>query len=372
VEIGMKKSRADKLSSHFDNDWATQKSRIREVRTNRVGYSPTYSWDAMSDDPGRFSKLNADQLPTQPTRPCTLAGARVIELDSSGGIEVLNGTQRNQQSTALPLTSHQADVGMVGTDLTGTIPLASEAHQNGKKVFMKKNYAFHNYSIQAPKFSAEELPEFYRDAGPNGDQKLLNPSQRRKIMEIDAQSQLAKSHLDQATHERHKLKSSLIGPNHCRGVLMVDDPSNVNSEVYGARAQEMREKQEKAYHNHQQRQQNLMKCGGVLSSNYGDLIPSNAPQETLFQTKKSTGTTQTFQETFTRVFEKIELKPPRPERTQHLRDQDLLGKNYNIITNTAIVHGKSSIPERSDRVLGHPSQNSLHSNRNLQGSLRPI
>lgn len=367
----MKPSKADKLASHFDNNWSTQKSKIREVRTERVNYSPTYSWDALSDDPRSFSKLNADQLPTQPTRPCTLSGNRVIELDHLGGIEVLNGTHQTQPSR-LPLSSHQADVGMVETDLSGKIPLVQDAQQNGQKVYMKNNYSFQNYSVQAPSFTAEVIPEFYREAGPHGDQKLLNPAQRRKIMEIDAQSQQARGHLDRAIHERHKLKALLKGPNYHRGVLMVDDTSNLNSEIYGERAQVIKEKQDRMDRIHQQRQQNLMKCGGVLSGDYGNMIPANAPQESLFQTKKSTGTTQTFQETFSRVFEKVELKPPRPERTQHLRDHDLLGKNYNIITNTVIVHGKSSIPERQDKVLAHPSQYSLHSTRNLQGSLRPV
>jgi hypothetical protein len=366
------KSRADKLSSHFDNEWPAQKSRIREVRTERVNYSPTYSWDAKSDDPNSFSKLNADQLPTQPTRPCTLSGARVIELETSGGIDVLNGTQRSHALTGLPLTTHQTDIGMVGTDLTGTIPLASNATQNGQKLYMKNNYTFKNYSIQPPQFTAEEIPEFYREAGAHGDQKLLNPAQRRKMMEIDAQNQLAKGHVDRAISERHKLKTSLSGPNHHRGVLMVDDPSNINSEIYGQKAQEAREKYDKMNRSHEQRLQNLQRCGGVLSADYGNMIPSNAPQESLFQTKRSTGSTLSFQETYTRVFEKVELKPPRPERTQHLRDQDLLGKNYNIITNTTIVYGKSSIPERKDKILSHPSQQSLNSNRNLHGSLRPI
>mmetsp|Transcript_8952 Transcript_8952/g.9469 ORF Transcript_8952/g.9469 Transcript_8952/m.9469 type:complete len:368 (+) Transcript_8952:58-1161(+) len=365
-------SKANKFASHFDNNWITQKSKIRDIRTERVNYSPTYSWNAQSDDPRVFSKLNADQLPVQPTHPCTLSGARIIELEPSSGMEVLNGLQKPLGTTKLPLTPHQVDAGMIGDDLRGNIPIVSNANNNGQKVIMKHNYSFQNYTIRPPDFVAEELPTFYREAGPQGDQKLLTPAQRRKMMEIDAQSRSANAHLGQAVNERNKLKTSLTGPSHHRGVLMVDSSDNINSEIYGNKAQEILNKTSKVQQFHEARQQNLLRNNGSLSNDFGNLVTEDKRQEKLFQNKKYIGNTLSFEETFHRVFEKEQLKPPKPERTQHLRDQDLLGKNYNIITNTAIVYGKSSIEEKKDKILSHPSQQSLHCNRNLQGSLRPI
>jgi hypothetical protein len=372
----MKKiTHANKLSDHFDNNWTTQKSRIREIRTERLNYSPTYSWNAESDDPISFSKLNADQLPVQTTRPCTLSGTRIIELESSGGLDVLNGTAQRPNGSvaiALPLNPQQVDAGMIETDLSGNIPFVSNAIEKNQNVMMKNNYAFQNFKIQPPQFVAAELPSYYHEAGPNGDQKLLNPAQRRKIMEIDSQALAAKQHLGQAVTDRHKLKTSLTGPVHHRGVLMVDSSDNLNSEIYGERAASRHDQFLRTQLRHEQRQQNLIQKSGQLSKDYNHLIPENRNENKLFQTKKNVGSTLTFEETFTRVFEKDQLKPPRPERTQHLRDQDLLGKNFNIITNTVITHGKSSIPEKIDKVLAHPSQQSLNSTRNLQGSLRPI
>ena len=371
-------SKANKFSTHFDNNWVTQKSKLREVRTERENYSPTYSWNGESDDPRVFSRLQAEQLPVQTTRPCTLSGARIIELDPvNSGMEVLIGSKRisdktTPASTKLPLTSHQVDIGMIGDDLQGNVPLASIANQTGQKVIMKQNYSFKNYSIRPPNFVAEELPSFYHEAGPQGDQKLLNPTQRRKMMEIDAQSRLANAHLGQAINERTKLRTSLVGPSHHRGVLMVDSSDNINSEIYGNKAQEIQNKSNKIQQFHETRQENLQRCNGSLSKDFNNLVPEDKKQEKLFQNKKTIGSTLSFEETFHRVFEKEQLKPPRPERTQHLRDQDLLGKNYNIITNTSIIYGKSSIEEKKDKVLSHPSQQSLNYNRNLQGSLRPI
>lgn len=365
-------SKPNKFASHFDNNWITQKSKIREIRTERVNYSPTYSWNAQSDDPRTFSKLNADQLPVQTTHPCTLSGTRIIELDPLSGMEVLNGLEKPSGTTKLPLTSHQVDIGMNGDDLRGNIPIVSNANQTGQKVIMKNNYSFQNYSIRPPNFITEELPTFYREAGPQGDQKLLTPAQRRKMMEIDAQSRLANSHLSQAVSERTKLRTSLTGPSHHRGVLMVDSSDNINSEIYGNKAQEIQNKSQKIQQFHEMRQQNLIRNNGSLSKDFNNLVPEDKRQEKLFQNKKYIGNTLSFEETFHRVFEKEQLKPPKPERTQYLRDQDLQGKNYNIITNTQIVYGKSLVEEKRDKILSHPSQQSLSYNRNLQGSLRPI
>jgi hypothetical protein len=101
----MSKSKPDKFTAHFDGEWKTQRSKIRDVRTERFNYSPMYSWEARSDDPREFSKLNADQLPSQPCRPCTLSGNRVIELEPSEAMEVLNVARKPIRHSELRLMS---------------------------------------------------------------------------------------------------------------------------------------------------------------------------------------------------------------------------------------------------------------------------
>ena len=61
----------------------------------------------------------------------------------------------------------------------------------------------------------------------------------------------------------------------------------------------------------------------------------------------------------------------QPERTQHLREQDLNGKTYNIITHSKIEFWPPKSPERRDRRLSHPSQTSLRGPRNMQGAMGP-
>mmetsp|Transcript_15896 Transcript_15896/g.23944 ORF Transcript_15896/g.23944 Transcript_15896/m.23944 type:complete len:373 (-) Transcript_15896:102-1220(-) len=365
-----KLSRPDQLTAHFDRDWATQKSHIRSVRTERMNYSPTYSWDAKSDNPVSFSKLNADQLPTQPCRPCTLSGNRVIELETPGGMAVLNVTERPMPRSQLPLSAHQVDAGMTGNDLSGTIPMVSQASAEGKTIVMKKNYAYSNYDVHPPQFVAEEIPQFYMEAGKNGDQKLLTPAQRRKMMEIDAQQREAKGHLKQAVSERQKLKDSLVGPVYHRGVLMYDSNDNKDSEVYALKARTFEQKQEKAKKTAAQRQEALRKCGSSLATDFSNLVPETAPQYDIFQSKKSVPGRLSYEETQHRIFQKPDERSARPERTQRLRNEDLLGKNYNIISNTQVTHWPSSIPEVKDHRMAHPSQNSLSGTRNMQGSLR--
>ena len=370
-----KKSLADKFNTHFDRDWGTQKSLIREVRTARHNYLPTYSWDAMSDDPRVFSKLNADQLPNQPTRPCTLSGNRVIELEYSAGLGVFNVAERPVAKNELPLAPHQEDIGMIGTDLSGRVPMKCQAEQEGKVVVMKNHYGFDNYSVKAPKYTLEEVPEFYRSAGPMADQKLLTPAERRKIMEFDAQKQAAHTHIQEAIGHRAKLREKLNGPTHHRGVLMYDATDNTDSAVYAEQARLAQERHMRSQKHAASRQEHLQKCGGHFGRDFGDLIPAEAPQTDIFQSKKTTAPGRlSLEQTQDRVFQKTEVKVVNPLRTQHLRDHDLLGKSHNIVSGVEIEHWPSRIQHESKthskhKLLRHPSQESLHSTRNMQGSL---
>lgn len=369
-----KKSNADMFSTHFDRDWQTQKSQIRQVRTERHNYSPTYSWDALSDDPRKFSKLQADQLPTQPCRPCTLAGNRVIELEYSTGLGVFNVPDRPVAKSELPLHPYQQDVGMVGTDLNGHIPMKEEAAQSGKVILMKKHYGFNNYTVRAPDFVAEEIPEFYKSAGPMADQKLLTPAERRKIMEFDAHKNVAHAHMQEAIGLRSKLKEKLNGPTHHRGVLMYDSTDNPESTVYAQKAREEEERKMRAQRIAANRKDILVQCGSSLSHNFGNLVPEQAKQYDILQSKKHVPGRLSYEQTQERVFQKAEIKTIPVERTQYLRERDMQGKTYNIVTGTHVEHWPSLEPHPSqtsmkNRILVHPSQTSLRLTRNMQGSM---
>ena len=76
-----------------------------------------------------------------------------------------------------------------------------------------------------------------------------------------------------------------------------------------------------------------------------------------------------YEETHNRLFCRQE-RAGGSERTQRIRNAELSGKQYNIVSLTTIEHWPSRHFERlKNKVLAHPSQESLHGSRNLQGSL---
>lgn len=367
-----KSSLADQFTGHFDRDWGTKKSRIREVRTERFDYSPNYSWDALSDNPESFSRLGEQAIPVQTGRPCTLVGKRVIELEESGGMQMLNVIEQPRSRNPLPLSALQKDAGMAGHDINGDIPFHREAVKDGKMVLMDKNYGFNNYSVCPPKFSTEEMPDYYQQAGQNGDQKLLNPTQRRNMMNFDCQTRDAKKQLQAATNEREKLRASIAGPNYHRGVLMCDSNDNVNSEIYADRARKLQEQDNRRSMAHTKRTDNLLHKGGTMGrsgGDWGNLLPDDGTSGMGFQSKARVAENSSLGDTRSRLFSGNDVKPRNEARAQNLRDMDLLGKNYNIVSGTMIEHGQSRIAERTNKSLAHPSQNSL-GGRNMQGCLQ--
>ena len=61
----------------------------------------------------------------------------------------------------------------------------------------------------------------------------------------------------------------------------------------------------------------------------------------------------------------------QPERTQHLRNENLGGKQYNPVTLTRVEHWPPTNPERrhDQSFMSHPSQVSLDLPRSLQGAV---
>lgn len=361
----------NKLANHLDHGWATKKSEIRHA-LERSKYTPVYSWDGMSDESVSFSRLKSNDIPYQHSHPCTLSGKRIIELEKNFGMSAITGAEITKGSSQLPLSFAQKDVGVVGTDLSGTVPIALTAHKENKCVIMEKNYAFENYDVKPPVFKIAEIPSFYAQAGSNGDRILLNPTQRKQIMIHDTEVLAAKKHIQAAQCERHKLKTSLLGPTHHRGVLMYDSVENVNSEAYGSKAVSQQEYQQKWQEHKFNREENIKCRSGGLTTNFNDLVSKDTPQNDFMQSKNHSKISNnlSYGETSDRLFHlKNDIKPANQGRMQELRNRDISGKKYDIVLHTDVVHCPSNIPEKQNKTLFHPSQTSLNSVRNLQGSL---
>jgi hypothetical protein len=257
-----------------------------------------------------------------------------------------------------------------------SIPLCEEAAFSNKKVVELAPLAFENMQLRAPKFVPIEEPSYYKDCGPQLDQKLLTPFQRREILEFEKKKYAADAYIRQAISDRSKLKDKLIGPEYKRGVIGYDNATNPESEIYGAKAKayiDKVEEQNKIQANRTkyiaQKTSSMEYSGNILNP---DLMSDNVKTQKYYQNKGGSIHAFTFEETYYRVLESNkEVVKHNPSRTQYLRNQDLNGKNYNIVSHVPIESWPSNSSERVNHRMMHPSQTSLHGVRNMQGSLKP-
>lgn len=372
-----RKSAADKFTSLFDQqDWAQTKSALRtRVQSNQRPYDPTNSWEARSDNPQSFSRLDQTLVPYQPSAPIVLSGTAVVQLERNEGFNAINVKQPSRQVSRVPLTMEQQDVQMCG-DLSAQVPQLTQARADGQRLVVGQPTRFENMSLQAPRLVQTAVPDFIQQAGPQGDQRLLNPAQRREMLAFDLQQKAADSLLKTAVMDRNKVKKQLSSQAFHRGALMIDSSDNIQSEIYGERAtQEMAEKEYKRQI-HLERQSRLAVKQSSIATN-GNLLAPNTigPRvqvEKYYQSKGGDHHALSFDETHNRLFCRLQ-GASSSDRTQMLRDIDLSGKDYNITQHTILEHWPPREFKRQvDRNMGHPSQAALEGSRNLQGTIRPF
>lgn len=312
-------------------------------------------------------------MPVQATRPITLSNNSVIQLEEPTGMEVLNVDKTGQKFSFIPLTVEQMDVGMKH-DLTGSIPMQTEAVRANKVVVLVEPLGYKNMDIRPASFKQIEIPKCLEDAGEQCDKKLLNPAQRREILEFEKRKRAADEILRTATIARDNTRKIVTGQQFHRGILMCDSSDNESSEIYGEKAKEAH--REAAYKNitHLERTSNIAVRTSSMKTNGNILIPETlAPRVKIredFQTKGGTTHAFSFDETHNRIFDRRMETAPEAARTQHIRDEDLSGKTYDIVKHTLVEHWPSKTFERDfDKRLSHASQNTLEGQRNLQGSL---
>ena len=200
-----KKSTADKFSAMFDQDWSKTKSRIRDRFDEKRTYDVTNSWDARSDNPKSFARLEQTLVPFQNSCPIVLSGAAVVELEDNRGFNSINVKQPKHERCAIPLTVEQQDVNMA-PDLSAHVPIAENAKRTGKHLVMEKAARFENMALQPPVYKEVTLPEYVQRAGPQRDQLLMNPHQRREVYDIDRRVYSADKAVRDAQSDRIKTK----------------------------------------------------------------------------------------------------------------------------------------------------------------------
>jgi len=375
MAMARRDSKLDRFTGLFDKDWNRTRSALRNRYDDDRSYDPSYSWDAKSDNPEMFSKLAVGAVPVQPCRPVAMLGTRVISLESQPGQFLGDADVRfkNRQPTKIPLSVEQKDLQMA-EDLSGGVPIMQIAGATQQVVTMVERPIFKNYETQPPKFKLERPPEFMIAAGPNGDQCLLKPQQRREIIEYEKRQKEALAYTRAATAARTSTRKQISGQQFKRGVLMVDSALNEQSEIYGDKAHKIQAELDYKAQIHLERYSQLSTKMSAMATNGNILVPSTVqprvPVEKFYQSKGGNAHAFTFEETHNRLFCRQEINK-NGNRTQKIRDAEMSGKQYDIVTHTTIEHWPSRHFDRlENKILVHPSQTSMEGTRNMQGATK--
>jgi len=368
------KKNLSKFTDLFDKSWKNTRSSLRARTADDRSYDISYSWDARSDNPAAFTRMEATDCPVQPARPICLSGTQIVPLEPQSG-QFLNPDIPATKRSTIPLNTIQQDIGME-VDLSGSIPMASNARTEGKYVCIDSREGFANMNMAPPTFKIEERPDYMDRAGPQADAILLNVAQRRGIIEFEKRENEAKAILRSAHGTREKLRKQLQGPLFRRGVLMTESSEDPNSEIYGSKAlKDQAHKDYRAQIHLERRSQLATKLSSIATNGNITVPDSIAPRvktEAFYQSKGGKNHAFSFEETHNRLFCRQE-RAGGAMRTQRIRDAELSGKQYDIVHLTAIEHWPSrSFDRLQNKNLLHPSQASLNGPRNLVGAAKGV
>ena len=358
---------AEKLSNLFDNDWKTSRSNLR---SGNFPFSSTPKTQS--------SRIDQKEVVTQESKPIALIGSTVVYLEkNTDGLSGINVQQAPTTLASIPLTVEQDTLQMKPNLNRFSIPLCENAKKENKIIIENEQSTFENMQIKPPKFIQVEEPIYYKECGPQLDQKLLNPFQRREILEFEKKKNAADAYIRKAVSDRSKLKEKLVGPDYKRGVVGYDNSINPESEIYGEKAKSyLEDKNNQQIFNENRRSYIAQKTSSIQHSGNilnPDLMSDQIKTEKYYQNKGGNIHALSFEETYFRVLESNkEVSRNNPQRTQNLRNQDLNGKKYNIVSHVPIEVWPSTSSERVYKNLLHPSQTSLYGSRNMQGATRPF
>ena len=205
----------------------------------------------------------------------------------------------------------------------------------------------------------------------------MTPAERREILEYERRKRVANEIIREAVAAREKTRKLVTGPSFQRGILGVDNATNEQSEIYGAEARAARDHSEYKAITHLERKSNIATRTSSFETNGNILVPdsiaSRVKIEKYYQSKGATNTLGlSFDETHNRLFNRRMDRAPNIDRTLYIRDQELSGKQYNIVTHAMIEQwpARSFFHREKDPRMDHPSQGAaLEGPRNLQGTL---
>jgi hypothetical protein len=347
------------------------------VRPQTV-YDPSLSWDGMSVNPQAFSKLNIDP---RVAGKLLLAGAQVLYTDVPLPGGVFHSVPRAGKGlAAVPSTLEQQDCRF---DAAAAAPAVLVARSSGALALTYQPQKFSNMLMRpaqvgvAPTHAAV-ASSIAPVAGGLGQltRYLLTPQERRAVQSSEQQQKAAEDVAKKAELQRRRLVQTLRD-RYPQGACQVDGAANLSSEVYGARAQQRLSLDQRAAAHAEGRRQRLHAATGLVPR-YGH-NPFHANEEWLSRKdtkflQEKRGQPGPRPDTQDRLFGSSAVKE-NPLRTQHLRDRDLQGRTYNLVTKAAVVDWPSQGGDRSAKhdyaFMAHPSQQSLERQRSAQGGVSP-
>ena len=214
-------------------------------------YDPSLSWDGLSLDPRPFSRFDARPTRIAPgsSAPVGLAGNRVIELDYLNDGTAFGLPTYGSKVRVIPPTFEQLDTVL--------------RYQEGYDALIMDEPSFKNFNLNMPTTAPAKTPSCLIRGGPQADRCLLNPSERREIMEFEHKSMAAHKMVVKADAAKNRLLH-LMKTKHATGCVGVDSVKNLSSEVYGDLGSTLlRKTQEKQVRSHRRREQ-LTYVGGAV------------------------------------------------------------------------------------------------------------
>ena len=200
---------------------------------------------------------------------------------------------------------------------------------------------------------------------------LMAPQERRAALDFEVKNQKARR-LQKTAELQEQRRIEVMRTRHPDGVLGVDSTANLSSVAYSASAGLKAAKEQRRAQHHEARKQlqtTVLVAERRLGHNpfhHNETLLS--ARETKFLQSKSGRKDNN--DTHDRLFGERQLAD-NPVRAQKLRDEDLGGKHYNIVTHSYVDKMPSTVNERISKKLGHMSQQSCERGRNTQGMILP-
>jgi hypothetical protein len=343
-------STADNISQLFDNNRSNQMMDgqfTANMSNNGVKHaSKTLRTDRLSRSHNRIteglkSTLSSFSPGCDPSHNVHL----------SGSLRRLEKHYKPTKAVTVPLTLEQSDLGMESS-LLGTIPMSDSVGKEDHSVFLAQTGNLCLANLQKPTFKVVQLPSYILEAGPQCDQKLLTPLQRREYMTFEKRKLDANLAIKRSKAFRMKSRDNILTGRGFRDNSICDSEE---SNTYGYTIAENHEIQ-RTLRLHSDRKDYLAQKSSATSSNGDFILPNTIPQSvpliTDIQRKGGSNNLPSFDDTFKRLFVPQENKSSSLERTQGIRDRDLYGKEYNHISHSEIEHWPSRKIERM--VYAHP------------------